>query len=294
MLKCVLKANTSFFYQVVRRHRLGVRFRIGFQMRKPGAVSSARFMQQALYLLKIAMLHGDAANRFNLSPEELSNVLALAEYTVLFFVPHYLQSRLAAGAPRMDRDLHAAVQRYQAHQPIASLNHTLAQAALESVERHLWYLTEECIVFSLFDEKLEEGERREIADQLLDTVAPAVFTTGKPQFPVMDAHVPPRLSTFVGPRSWVLFYLTGARSQWLQRPVQEWPLCDDYMSLWNMVRQLEVVNDGAERAIKDVTDYANVTKDENMRDDYIVVANCHRDIFHDLKRNALQHINLRV
>ena len=103
-----------------------------------------------------------------------------------------------------------------------------------------------------------------------------------------------RLSNFVGPQSWLLFYLTGTGSQWLQQPVTEWPQSNQYITLQHLVRNLEVVNDGAERSIKDVTEYANVTQDRNMRDDYIIVANCHRDIFHDLKRDALRNLNLNV
>lgn len=82
-------------------------------MRKPGAVSSARFMQQAIYLLKIAMLHGQGARKFTLDRTETSCVLALAEFVVLFYVPHYLQARIAPAAPRLDRDLFVGLQHYQ-------------------------------------------------------------------------------------------------------------------------------------------------------------------------------------
>ena len=60
-------------------------------MRNLGAVSSARLMQQAIDLLKIVMLHGQVPNKFLFDRMEGSCVLALEEFVVLFYVPHYLQ-----------------------------------------------------------------------------------------------------------------------------------------------------------------------------------------------------------
>ena len=250
-------------------------------------------MQQAIYLLKIAMLQGREPNKFFLTQREEQCVLALAEYTVLFFVPHYLQARFASAAPRLDRDLWVSLKRYEVLHALGSKQRILTAAALQSVKRHLWYLTEELVIFCLFDEELGEAERRLVADQLLQSQYPPHFATGKPRSPDQNRLIAnPLLSTFVGPRSWLLFERTGAGSQWLQRPVAEWPLSADYLLLHNMIRDLEVVNDGAERSIKDVTEYANITQDGTMRDDYIVVANSHRDVFHSLKRDALRNLRM--
>ena len=165
-------------------------------------------------------------------------------------------------------------------------------AALQSVKRHLWYLTEECVIFSLFDDELEDAERQRIAQNLLQYPVPGQFTTGKPVFPDHNVLNGDSLVNFVGPRSWLLFHLTGLAHQWLHQPVEEWNNNQDYATLKHMLNHLEVVNDGAERAIKDVTEYAHITHDGNLQDDYIVVANCHRDIFHSLKRDALRNLRM--
>ena len=283
----------SLNIQVVRPRNHGAPLQPGFRMRKPGAVSSTRFMQQAIYLLKIAMLRGRGPDKFYLTHREESCILPLAEYIVLFFVPHYLQARFAGAAPRLDRDLWSGLCKYEALHAIGSKQQILTSAAKESLKRHLWYLTQECIIFSLFDDELADAERRQVADHLLVHPRPPMFATGKPHAPNHNLLTPnPQLSSFVGPRSWLLFDLTNVGSQWLQRPVAEWPLEADYRQLLGLIRELEVVNDGAERAIKDVTEYAHITQDGIMRDDYIVVANCHRDVFHSLKRDALRQLRM--
>lgn len=255
-------------------------------------MSTTRFMQQGLYLLKIAMLRGRGRNRFHLSQREEQCVEAMAEYICLFFVQHYLQARLACAAPRVDLALWNMLQRYQGMYRAGTKQHTLTAAALQSLKRHLWYLTEECVVLCLFDEEVPEADRQEVANQLLQHPEPANFDTGKPTFPGVNLLNANLLANFVGPRSWLLFGLTAVGHQWLNHPVAQWDADPDYTTLNNLVKNLEVVNDGAERAIKDVTEYANITHDGNLRDDYIVVANCHRDIFHSLKRDALRNLRM--
>ena len=55
---------------------------------------------------------------------------------------------------------------------------------------------------------------------------------------------------------------------------------------------IEVVNDGDERCIKSITDYANATKDSIYREDILVIGNSHREVFQDLRRAALAGIDV--
>ncbi len=89
-----------------------------------------------------------------------------------------------------------------------------------------------------------------------------------------------------------MFNLTAVGNQWLHKPVAQWATDAQYIIIDNMIHNLEVVNDGAERAIKDVMEYAQITHNGNLQDDYIVIENCHRDIFHSLKRDALRNLRM--
>ena len=55
--------------------------------------------------------------------------------------------------------------------------------------------------------------------------------------------------TYVGPKFWLLFEHIGIGSHFV-----EWPLNAEHQVLYYMIKHLEVVNDGPERSIKDVTD----------------------------------------
>ena len=92
----------------MRPHRRGG-FAVDFGMRRPGAHNKTRVMHDAIYILKIAMLHG----QYRLPPLLKRQVLALAEFVCLLYVPYFLQTPLAAAAPHLDRDLWVNLQKYQ-------------------------------------------------------------------------------------------------------------------------------------------------------------------------------------
>ena len=51
---------------------------------------------------------------------------------------------------------------------------------------------------------------------------------------------------------------------------------------------LKVVNDLAERCIKDIQNYADLTKDSKYRNDILRIATDHRGVFQDLRKGALR------
>ncbi len=58
----------------------------------------------------------------------------------------------------------------------------IAQAVKLSILRHLWYLTESLVGFSLFDTTLSMAVKRDMADVLRQTPRHIVFGPEKPRF----------------------------------------------------------------------------------------------------------------
>ena len=75
--------------------------------------------------------------------------------------------------------------------------------------------------------------------------------------------------------------------QWLNDNPSTWSTNQSYIHLQAFCADLQVVNDAAERAEKDVTDYAKVTCDAAHRDAVIVVANDHMGRITNLKKGNL-------
>ena len=87
---------------------------------------------------------------------------------------------------------------------------------------HLWYLSQELVVFALFDEDLPSDERRDMAKKLSLIPCPPTFPPGKPEFPVHLMTVKPKMDSFVGPKSWLIFNKMNADGHWLQKNVEDW------------------------------------------------------------------------
>ena len=150
----------------------------------------------------------------------------------------------------------------------------IAQAVKLSLRRHLWYLTQELVVFALFDNSLDRDVRSSMAEHLLQNQRPQQFMPGKPAFPQMNNVA--TLTQFIGPRSWLLFHLMGVDGVWLRQDPDEWENNDDYVLMRDVVRDLSVVNDAAERSVKDIQDYADSANDGVVRERIILVSSSHR------------------
>ena len=254
-------------------------------IRKPGALHRARFMASAIYSLKITLLKQQFTDA---SPEDVFNVTVMAEYIALIHVPYFLKSPLSIAAPRQDRSFWIDIHEYRKCFAHGSLQQDMIDAVAKFVKMHLWYLTEELVVFGLFDSELPADERRKMADKLLQTRRPPTFQIGKPVFPVDLMCASPQLDSFIGERSWLIFDKLAGIGNWLRLNVDQWDSDPEYLRLREVLLDLKVVNDLAERCVKDVQDYAKLARDSKYREDILMVVSDHRGVFQDLRKQSLR------
>lgn len=163
-----------------------------------GAHHHARFMAYAIYFIKIELL----SERFSMTDEESRNVKRMANFIALFHTRPFLQSRLASMAPAVDLKYLSLMNLYK------KTEENVAAVAIHSVLNHLWYLTEELVIFSLFDDDLPANLRQGMIDKLLSFPRPKSIQPGKPKFPTLNPdsiNYPFQLLSFIGPKSWLIF-----------------------------------------------------------------------------------------
>ena len=73
-----------------------------FKFSLPHNISHERFMQHGLNYVTLDLLLDEQADYMNYTEEERREVQLLAEFSVLFYTPMFLQSSLAAEAPYLD------------------------------------------------------------------------------------------------------------------------------------------------------------------------------------------------
>ena len=127
-----------------------------------------------------------------------------------------------------------------------------------------------------------------MAIKLCSQANPRNFTPAKPEFPKNLLTNDPQLESFIGPKSWLLFDKLVANEAWLNTDPGEWLKAEEYQRMSNFIRDLKVVNDLAERCVKDIQDYKNTANDAVHRDEILTVASDHRGVFQDLRKQALR------
>ena len=174
----LIELVSIFLGGIVKRVHGGVPVVIEPSIRKPGVIHRARFMSSCLYLLKI-YLYCDQF-QFLTDPEKIEHVKILAEYVALVHAPYFLQSPLAVSAPRQDRDFWVDIHNYQKCYKEGDVQYDMLEAVLCIMQlNHLWYLTQELVIFALFDNNLGDDERKSMAHNLLSTPRPRRFKPGE-------------------------------------------------------------------------------------------------------------------
>ena len=182
-----------------------------------------------------------------LTESEQMEVKKVGEFVGLFYAQAFFMSPLPSSSPRNDLMFMNQMKQYRKFQP------EIADVCLVSINRHLWYLCPQLVVFAL-----------------ADTDTPAYeIASGKPKFPSIiwpDDGSLPKLSSLLTSDSWLLFNLLGLiRSQeWMQLPPHTWEKFEDFRAFKEYVDNAKVVNDLAERGIKLISDFIHMAKDEEQ------------------------------
>ena len=150
-----------------------------------------------------------------------------------------------------------------------------------------WYLSEEMVPLALCDDETSDEETADIVIEMLNAGRPQQFAPGKP---VMETHLLDsqpieeiQLHDFVGEWSWLLLERLDVAVDWMQLP----PPIPRFQE---MVHSLKVVKDCAERAVKDVTEFMNCSRDAGWRDRVQMVVNHHRQLL-DFQHLTKQQID---
>ena len=75
---------------------------------------------------------------------------------------------------------------------------------------------------------------------------------------------------------------------WLNLPPDQWAYNGQFQHMSNIVNNLSVVNDAAERGVKDIQDYANAARDGSCREQMVLVSNMHRIRLPNFLKNEMQ------
>ena len=132
----------------------------------------------------------------------------MAQFISLFYMPYFFRTRLSSEAPRHDLTSWKHMGVYKKY------DKDIADEVKKSINCQLWYLTEECIVFCLFDDGVDDVEKNEICQSLLSIPRPDEFSPRKPKFPDQILAHSPNTFTFILHLIKILASFCFARKYW--------------------------------------------------------------------------------
>ena len=131
-------------------------------------------MSKAIYYTKIFL----PSRIFELTDEEARKVERMAEYICLFYANYFLHS----AAPAYYLHFFYLMRKFK------SIDLESAEETIKSFERHLGYLSEELVVFSLFNDSVSYAEMAMMGQKLINLPRPKESTPYKLKTPIIIWH----------------------------------------------------------------------------------------------------------
>ena len=139
----------------------------GMFYNKPGPSHKARFMAFCLFIMKILLfIQQLRALGVEIDDITVEGLVRLNIFIISVYIPYFLKASVGADAAYNDLALHKQLYAY------IDIDGPIATAALEVLERHGWYTTEQTAPFSLFSSRVSEDEKARIAARILTNPFP--------------------------------------------------------------------------------------------------------------------------
>lgn len=262
--------------------------------RYPGPMHHARWMSKALYSLKIYLFRTE----FNLTEFEENNLRDICAFIIRFYVKAWFKCPAASLAPYQDLCLIREIYNYK------SCDKQISEAVIKKFSNHLWYLSDECVALSLFDENVSNEIKREISDKIktlksnnydgddtdydddVDVIENMKRVPLKPS--EIGTFIQKGLPDFVTGNTHKFFNRFGISTNFLNEDPFKWNENEAYIEGKNIIHHLNVVNDAAERGVKLIEEYNKVlTKKEDEKQYLLQVVTDYRKNFKSHTKTAL-------
>ena len=220
-----------------------------FTIKSPGAISHARWMCRLIYCLKIYLF------RDQLSKEvfDFGNILRFCVFGLKVYLKPWFLASVSTRSPSVDLEF--------VHNILKFEDKELSAVAYKAFNNHQQYFRTELVCLSLFDQNLSS----DLKDKFR-----ANFS--KRPTSVKDVTSSTKLESFFSKDSVKFFESLGVESDFLKSPAELWDGHPNYNRALDIVKNLNVVNDPAERGVNLATEFNNnVTRSNQNSDLYQVV-----------------------
>lgn len=251
----------------------------GISFKTPGAHHHARWLSKAIYCLKIYLFK----SQFKLAKVELPKLTQICIFIVDVYIKGWYNAPISIYAPYQDFMFLNCLLDFK------RINVKFSEAASTKFLRHLWYLSEDLVALSFFDERIPSTIKTKMVQAITNQLS-ATGNTRKLCLKQDDlkSFGSKDISDFITQKSMILFENFGLSTSFLDLPVDQWEFDDGYQASLETVRSIKVVNDIAERAVALIDKYNDsLTCDEEQKQFLLQVVAEHRKKYPNCNKRNL-------
>ena len=139
--------------------------------------------------------------------------------------------------PSLDLEYYTNLLEYRNLHAPGYLRYCMDEAMINSLLRHTWMLTDEIVIFCLWDENHPVRVQRGVADKVMAAELPEK----KPNLP-KELGNNPNLQDLGGPCSYIFFWPLRIGTNWLAQSVRHWKNDSEYLKIQDLLKNLKVHN----------------------------------------------------
>ncbi|KAG0706997.1 hypothetical protein GWK47_024227 [Chionoecetes opilio] len=194
-------------------------------------------MSKAIYSLKVWLFR----RQFKLTAKEEKGLREMCCFVVLVYLEWWFTAPSAVKAPRRDLNLMKALLNY------STTNSPISTATSEKLQRHLWYLSEELVGLTLFDEDVSLAMKRRMLESMKRQVEDEDEEPLKRCNRDLATLAVSQLDSFASPKTVRLFEKLHLATDFLEADPSSWGTNRTFRAAQDQLKTLKVVNDHAER-----------------------------------------------
>ncbi|XP_047034968.1 uncharacterized protein LOC124641007 [Helicoverpa zea] len=203
-------------------------------------------MARAIYSIKICLLQ----LQLKITAKDKNALQDVCLFIVTLYTKPWLECTMAVKAPNQDLSFLKALKEYE------KVDATISKASISKFIRHLWYLCEETVILSLFDEEVDTKTKTKIINNLnRDESSDSSKRYVPSKEEITQNLFDMTLDDFVTQRSKRFLSRLQIDDSFLREDVSSWGDNPAFLEARRRLSRLKVVNDTAERAVKLMQDY---------------------------------------
>lgn len=244
------------------------------RFKSPGAMHHARWMAKAIYTLKIFLFR----HQFSMSSDEANAIQDISVFILKIYLRPWIEAPIAAKAPLNDLNFIKNIIKFN------EWNEIISNEVTSKFSNHLWYLTPEAAGLSFFDNAVDVGEKRKMVENLKEEQN----NENKRIVTNMNELNQKNISDFVNKKTLSFFERFNIETKFLKLDPSKWHNESEFQKGMNIVQNLHVVNDTAERFVKLMEEYnAALTKNEEEKQYILQTVTDYRKKYSSINKSDL-------